>query len=63
MKINYDDEYRIGRSKVYMVSPENEVRLGRKMTKDEIQLVLDDIAETKSEIYASIERRKQKGEI
>ena len=63
MKINYDAEFRIGRSKVYMVSPENEVRLGRKMTKDEIQLVLDDIAETKSEIYASIERRKQKGEI
>ena len=61
MKINYDAEYRIGRSKVYIISPENEVRLGRKMTEEEIQFVLDDIAETKSAIYTSIAMRKQKG--
>jgi len=31
-KIEYDAEYKIGNTKVYVVSPENPVRLGRKMT-------------------------------
>ena len=40
-KIEYDAEYKIGNTKVYVVSPENPVRLGRKMTQEEIDAILE----------------------
>ena len=44
-KIEYDAEYKIGNTKVYVVSPENPVRLGRKMTQEEIDAIIDEIIE------------------
>ena len=61
VKYDYDAEYRIGRSKVYIVSPETV--LGRKMTDEEKQIVLEDIAEKQSMIAYSIALRKQKEKI
>lgn len=48
--MNYDAEYKIGGATVYVVSPENEARLGRKMTDEEKQIILDDISEKQSRI-------------
>lgn len=53
-KIKYDAEYKIGNTKVYVVSPENPVRLGRKMTQDEINAVLERITEQASKMARSI---------
>lgn len=53
----YDEEYTIGRAKVYIISPETV--LGRKMTDEEKQIILDDIAEKKSRIALSIALREQ----
>lgn len=53
-KMKYDAEYKIGNTKVYVVSPENPVRLGRKMTKEEIDVVLERLAEQASKMTRSI---------
>ena len=47
-KIEYDAEYKIGNTKVYVVSPENPVRLGRKMTQEEIDAILERVTEQAS---------------
>ncbi len=59
--MKYDAEYRIGRSKVYIISPETV--LGRKMTDEEKQIILDDISEKQSKIAYSLEARKQNDDI
>ena len=53
-KIEYDAEYKIGNTKVYVVSPENPVRLGRKMTKEEIDAILERVTEQASKMARSI---------
>lgn len=53
-KIKYDAEYKIGNTKVYVVSPENPVRLGRKMTQEEIDVILERLAEQASKMTRSI---------
>ena len=53
-KIEYDAEYKIGNTKVYVVSPENPVRLGRKMTQEEIDAILERVTEQASKIARSI---------
>ncbi|MCR1823780.1 hypothetical protein [Terrisporobacter muris] len=52
--MKYDAEYRIGNAKVFIVSPENEARLGRKMTQEEIDAVLKNIAEQKCRFYEAM---------
>ncbi len=59
--MKYDAEYRIGRSKVYIISPETV--LGRKMTDEEKQIILDDISEKQSKIAYSLAARKQNDDI
>lgn len=59
-KIKYDAEYKIGNTKVYVVSPENPVRLGRKMTQEEIDVVLGRLAEQASKMTRSIMLKNQK---
>ena len=61
--MKYDEEYRIGRTRVYIISPENEARLGRKMTDEEKQIILDDISEKASKIAYSVAKRKQQESI
>lgn len=58
--MNYDAEFRYGNAKVFMVSPENEVRLGRKMTQEEIDAVLKNAGEQKSKFYAAMPPEKLK---
>lgn len=58
VKYDYDAEYKIGRAKVYIVSPETV--LGRKMTDEEIKMVLEDVSKNQSRIYESIALKKQK---
>ncbi|CDA11225.1 hypothetical protein Q604_UNBC07301G0015 [human gut metagenome] len=53
-KIEYDAEYKIGNTKVYVVSPENPVRLGRKMTQEEIDAILERVTEQASKMARSI---------
>ncbi|MDU5919632.1 MAG: hypothetical protein E6Z22_04405 [Clostridiales bacterium] len=53
-KIEYDAEYKIGNTKVYVVSPENQVRLGRKMTQEEIDAILERVTEQASKMARSI---------
>lgn len=53
-KIEYDAEYKIGNTKVYVVSPENPVRLGRKMTQEEIDEILERVTEQASKMARSI---------
>ncbi|MFR5470495.1 MAG: hypothetical protein ACLTG7_03100 [Romboutsia sp.] len=53
-KIEYDAEYKIGNTKVYVVSPENPVRLGRKMTQEEIDAILKRVTEQASKMARSI---------
>ena len=53
-KIEYDAEYKIGSTKVYVVSPENPVRLGRKMTQEEIDAILERVTEQASKMARSI---------
>ncbi len=57
--MKYDAEYRIGKTRVFIVSPENEARLGRKMTEEEKQIILDDISEKASRMAYSIATKKQ----
>ncbi|MPM69626.1 hypothetical protein SDC9_116574 [bioreactor metagenome] len=57
--MKYDAEYRVGKTRVFIVSPENEARLGRKMTEEEKQIILDDISEKASRIAYSIATKKQ----
>lgn len=57
--MKYDAEYRIGKTRVFIVSPENEARLGRKMTEEEKQIILDDISEKASRIAYSAAKKKQ----
>ena len=52
--MKYDAEYRVGNAKVFIVSPENETRLGRKMTQEEIDAVLKNIAEQKFRFYEAM---------
>ncbi|MEG2246334.1 MAG: hypothetical protein RSC84_02695 [Peptostreptococcaceae bacterium] len=52
--MQYDAEYKIGNTKVYIVSPENPARLNRKMTEEEKQIILDDISEKVSKIAYSL---------
>lgn len=59
--MKYDAEYRYGRAKVYIISPETV--LGRKMTDEEKQIILDDISEKQSKIAYSLEARKQNDDI
>ena len=54
IKIEYDAEYKIGNTKVYVVSPENPVRLGRKMTQEEIDAILERVTEQASKMARSI---------
>lgn len=56
--MNYDEEYRYRNARVYMVSPENEARLGRKMTQEEIDAVLKNIEEQKSRFYKAMPPEK-----
>ena len=56
--MNYDEEYRRGNAKIFMVSPENEVRLGRKMTQEEIDAVLKNIEEQKNRFYKAMPPEK-----
>lgn len=58
--MKYDAEYRIGNARVCIVSPENEARLGRKMTQEEIDAVLKNISEQKSRFYAAMPPEKLK---
>lgn len=58
--MKYDAEYRYGNARVCIVSPENEVRLGRKMTQEEIDAVLENIGEQKSRFYAAMPPEKLK---
>ena len=53
-EIKYDAEYKIGNTKVYVVSPENPVRLGRKMTQEEIDAILERVTEQASKMARSI---------
>ena len=53
-KIEYDAEYKIGNTKVYVGSPENPVRLGRKMTQEEIDAILERVTEQASKMARSI---------
>ena len=53
-KIEYDAEYKIGNTKVYVVSPENPVRLGRKMTQEEIDAIIKRVTEQASKMARSI---------
>lgn len=53
-KIEYGAEYKIGNTKVYVVSPENPVRLGRKMTQEEIDAILERVTEQASKMARSI---------
>ena len=53
-KIEYDAEYKIGNTKVYVVSPENPVRLGIKMTQEEIDAILERVTEQASKMARSI---------
>ena len=53
-KIEYDAEYKIGNTKAYIVSPENPVRLGRKMTQEEIDAILERVTEQASKMARSI---------
>ena len=53
-EIEYDAEYKIGNTKVYVVSPENPVRLGRKMTQEEIDAILERVTEQASKMARSI---------
>ncbi|WP_018590425.1 hypothetical protein [Terrisporobacter glycolicus] len=57
--MKYDAEYRIGKARVFIVSPENEARLGRKMTEEEKQRILDDVSEKASRMAYSIATKKQ----
>lgn len=57
--MKYDAEYRVGKTRVFIVSPENEARLGRKMTEEEKQIILDDISEKASRMAYSIAAKKQ----
>ena len=59
-KIEYDAEYKIGNTKVYVVSPENPVRLGRKMTQEEIDAILERVTEQASKMARSIMLRELK---
>lgn len=56
--IKYDASYYVGKTKVNIVSPET--ILGRKMTKEEIQKVLDDVIDVNREI---IKHRIARGEL
>ena len=51
MEKEYDDFYQIGNAKVFIISPERV--LGRKMTQEEIDSVLEDISEKQSRIEYS----------
>lgn len=57
--MKYDAEYRIGKARVFIVSPENKARLGRKMTEEEKQIILDDVSEKASRMAYSIATKKQ----
>lgn len=59
-KIEYDAEYKIGNTKVYVVSPENPVRLGRKMTQEEIDAILERVTEQASKMARSIMSKELK---
>jgi hypothetical protein len=58
METKYDATYHFGKTTVHIVSPETV--LGRKMTEEEKQKVLDEIIKVNVEIYKS---RIAKGEI
>ena len=55
-KIEYDAEYKIGNTKVYVVSPENPVRLGRKMTQEEIDAILERVTEQANNVKRAKKR-------
>lgn len=59
-EIKYDAEYKIGNTKAYVVSPENPVRLGRKMTQEEINIILERLTEQASKMACSIMLKNQK---
>lgn len=58
MEIKYDATYKRGKTTVHIVSPETV--LGRKMTTEEKQKILDDIRNVNIEIFKS---RIAKGEV
>lgn len=60
MEVKYDASYLLngGKTKGYVVSPETV--LGRKMTDEEIQRVLDDVKRINIQYYTRIEMEKIK---
>lgn len=58
MNKKYDAFVKKGNTKVYIISPET--TLGRKMTDEEKQKVLDEISIAESNMYRSILRSKDK---